>query len=427
MSWGTALLIALIWIVGTIILYIVLHVLDIFFKFQDHTGWTDLGRAISNLFITFFPPAFLLLIVLLMKIEKSSPVLFILVAVVLIFGLPAYIIITKALNPPEKVASYCMNSVGDYEKFRNSYKIEYGEKLKREVSEHEITANYIEWQLNFIYKKLKVAFKYTKIAKKSVYIDAVMKKNKEIFQDISSWEILDHVHPGIWFLKSLLIDYTDGDRSILNLTYNLSHDKKLATYIRDNNSNGIRNALLWKYFKDITMTGRLCYDFMCIERYLLTLYPEADWSKITYMWRITKNNGFGWSDWSDIVKKAAVNALIDYEDKMAGKIDMSPKARKNRMNELTGIIGSVQRAAENVIHNEKYNESFSIYEETSIETINRVQSYLIRKNIPVPDMSLVECFRFDRSTVRQNGENKEAWGYDVDTEGLSLIKDSQSS
>ena len=31
-------------------------------------------------------------------------------------------------------------------------------------------------------------------------------------------------------------------------------------------------------FYNITMTGRLCYIFMCIERYLTTLYPERDWT-----------------------------------------------------------------------------------------------------------------------------------------------------
>ena len=141
------------------------------------------------------------------------------------------------------------------------------------------------------------------------------------------------------------------------------------------------------------------------------------------MWRITKHNGFGWGGWVDVVKKAAVNALIDYEDKMSGKIDMSPKARKKRLNEITDLISTVEQAAENVIHNEKYRTGFNLCEQESIETIYFVQSFLTRNDIPLPEVSVVDGFRFDRSTVRQDGENKEAWGYDVETEGLSRIEE----
>ena len=33
-------------------------------------------------------------------------------------------------------------------------------------------------------------------------------------------------------------------------------------------------------FKNITMTGRMCYIFMCMERYLLSLYPDRDWTLV---------------------------------------------------------------------------------------------------------------------------------------------------
>ena len=35
-----------------------------------------------------------------------------------------------------------------------------------------------------------------------------------------------------------------------------------------------------KRFRNITMTGRLIYIFMCIERYLVSLYPERDWTPV---------------------------------------------------------------------------------------------------------------------------------------------------
>ena len=32
------------------------------------------------------------------------------------------------------------------------------------------------------------------------------------------------------------------------------------------------------FFKNISITGRLCYLFMCIEKYLVSLYPDRDWT-----------------------------------------------------------------------------------------------------------------------------------------------------
>ena len=39
-------------------------------------------------------------------------------------------------------------------------------------------------------------------------------------------------------------------------------------------------------FADVTMTGRMCYILMCIERYLLALYSDHDWSLVANkMWQ----------------------------------------------------------------------------------------------------------------------------------------------
>ncbi len=43
-----------------------------------------------------------------------------------------------------------------------------------------------------------------------------------------------------------------------------------------------------KRFDNITMNGRMCYIFMCIERYLLALYPDRDWTPVAKrMWQWT--------------------------------------------------------------------------------------------------------------------------------------------
>lgn len=43
-------------------------------------------------------------------------------------------------------------------------------------------------------------------------------------------------------------------------------------------------------FYNITMTGKICYIFMCIERYLVDKYPDRDWTPVAkHMWQWTEH------------------------------------------------------------------------------------------------------------------------------------------
>lgn len=54
---------------------------------------------------------------------------------------------------------------------------------------------------------------------------------------------------------------------------------------------------------NLTLTARLCYVFMCIEKYLITIYPDKDWSPVAKrMWSWT--NFYwdeGWDNYSVVV------------------------------------------------------------------------------------------------------------------------------
>ena len=231
MSWGTALLISLGWIVGTIVIYIIADRLDKVLHFQDHKGWSDLGRWIINAFITVVPPICFLLATFLIKLKAFSNVAFFAAIAMIVLSLPAFCLGIMILNPPNRMAAYCMAKTEDYEKFRENYLAEFRVRLRRnDVTEHEVIANYIEYQLNRIPKKLKFAFKYTSLDKKTAYINAVMKCNQDRFHEIIGWEIVENSDNSLWLEKFLLIDYDDGDISQLSVYYKLSHDKRLANY-----------------------------------------------------------------------------------------------------------------------------------------------------------------------------------------------------
>lgn len=66
-----------------------------------------------------------------------------------------------------------------------------------------------------------------------------------------------------------------------------------------------------KDFYNITMNGRLCYIFMCIERYLTQLYPERDWTPISKrMWQWTTH---WWDESSDIYSEAVPEYILEFE------------------------------------------------------------------------------------------------------------------
>lgn len=43
------------------------------------------------------------------------------------------------------------------------------------------------------------------------------------------------------------------------------------------------------FFKNISIMGRLCYLFMCIEKYLVSMYPDRDWKIVAErLWQWTE-------------------------------------------------------------------------------------------------------------------------------------------
>ena len=53
----------------------------------------------------------------------------------------------------------------------------------------------------------------------------------------------------------------------------------------------------------LTLTARLCYVFMCIEKYLITIYPDKNWSPVAKrMWSWTNFYwNEGWDNYSVVV------------------------------------------------------------------------------------------------------------------------------
>lgn len=67
-------------------------------------------------------------------------------------------------------------------------------------------------------------------------------------------------------------------------------------------------------FDKISMTGRMCYMFMCIERYLVNRYPDRDWSVVAdKLWNWTEEYWDDAQDKSDFIIPEYVLAFNSYE------------------------------------------------------------------------------------------------------------------
>lgn len=65
-------------------------------------------------------------------------------------------------------------------------------------------------------------------------------------------------------------------------------------------------------FREISLTGRLCCLFMCIENYLIHGYPDRDWTPVAKRcWQWT--NGW-WNEGCDVYAQAVPEYLFQFDN-----------------------------------------------------------------------------------------------------------------
>jgi len=185
---------------------------------------------------------------------------------------------------------------------------------------------------------------------------------------------------------------------------------------------------LYQQFENITLTGRLCYIFMCIEKYLVTLYPQKDWTPVAKrMWQWTNSEDLEIAD--DIYNQAIPECILEfdtYEETNSRAYDNNLK--KEDYDEITACFEGITTGNSNdeicqilMIPSKfmslcMYN-SFFYVEKYTLEFLNCIIMILNRHSILLPDMTLISKFRFDRNHCHEIDK----WGRCVNTEYLSII------
>ena len=186
-----------------------------------------------------------------------------------------------------------------------------------------------------------------------------------------------------------------------------------------------------KDFYSITMTGRLCYIFMCIERYLTSLYPNRDWTPIAKrMWQWTTH---WWDESWDIYSEAVPEFILEFDSyDETNERSYEGKLNKDDYDEITALFkgitngdGTDELCKVLIIPS----EFGSVCEGTCVkgaepyvaELIDEIEGVLIKHNITLPDKSLLSRFQYERGKKVGRMEKEPGWGDFENTEFLSII------
>lgn len=197
-----------------------------------------------------------------------------------------------------------------------------------------------------------------------------------------------------------------------------------------------------KLFENITMNGRMCYIFMCIERYLLALYPDRDWTPAAKrMWDWTS---VCWTcdEEFDRYIQLIPECILEFDTYEAANAEWYGKLDRKDYDELVALYKGITTGAEDdeinqvfLIPNKLWKECDGCYYDiergrvNTLKYIGKIEEILMSHDIPLPDVSLLNDYTispadpevkhfgyYDRSRTDHN-----EWGFGKSGAPLSII------
>ncbi len=174
--------------------------------------------------------------------------------------------------------------------------------------------------------------------------------------------------------------------------------------------------------KNLSLTGRLCYLFMCIEKYLTQCYPERDWSLVAKRcWQWTN---VYWDEGRDIYSVVVPEFLLEFDDyektnTRAFDGELSPEDYLQLTNLFAGLTtGNSEDEINQVLKLPiEFNDAcegseFYSADIPTLKILYKMQHFLSLHNISFPSVNSVQNMTVDQ----ENG-----WGDFIDGEYLSII------
>lgn len=181
-------------------------------------------------------------------------------------------------------------------------------------------------------------------------------------------------------------------------------------------------------FENVTMTGRMCYILMCIERYLLARYPDRDWSLVARkMWQCPAARNFYAPEWYEY-NRIRPESIIRFKYHASAHSDPITREEYEQAVSLYSAVTDGNPQDEicralmiplqmvNDCDGRDYNDETG--KKITLFAINEIESILHVHKIPLPDASLVAEY----VPMKDEDGELDFWGFGtLGTEKLSLI------
>jgi len=169
-----------------------------------------------------------------------------------------------------------------------------------------------------------------------------------------------------------------------------------------------------KMFRDISWNGRMAYAIMCAERYLLSKYPQKDWTPIfEKLWAATGDMFL--DEWSQRVIDILPECFLEFPTFETSDFNFLTKEEYVVIRNLYDGLGDDYANLIELIHSMEEIYAFTNipgYGEESLRILGEIVAMLEKENIELPDPKFVEFSKFSE---------RDGWGEHFDGSKLSLI------
>lgn len=174
-------------------------------------------------------------------------------------------------------------------------------------------------------------------------------------------------------------------------------------------------------FAPVSMVGRTAYIIMCVEKFLLTQYPDRNWTPLAeILWKATSEN---WGSWTDEYCGWLPDVLLQYPSYET--IDFKQYMSREQYEAAMALYAGITEGREDdptdplsYMLAQPF-EMATVYENTcigdgheSLEILRNTRELLLSLHITPPDTRKVLFSRFTE---------RDGWGYPFDGRFLSII------
>ncbi|WP_026522283.1 hypothetical protein [Butyrivibrio sp. VCB2001] len=171
----------------------------------------------------------------------------------------------------------------------------------------------------------------------------------------------------------------------------------------------------------ISMNGRMAYGIMCVEQFLLSLYPDRDWTILSeQMWPVT--NMF-WDEWNERFMEIIPKYLFEFENYKEAEFEY---LSENDYAEFVKLYSGISDGEKEDVSDPVNFLLLALYRieevyayasipgkgEECLDILDEMMSVLNDASVQLPDVNKVAFSSFDE---------KNGWGESFEGRDLSFV------